>query len=246
MAVDLLEIKIEQAKRKLPLETVNAIDAVDWRAAILSLRNKKGYTLEQLSDLELETELLLSGLTTPQDYPKELEHRMGLTHSQTNDLVNDMNELVFQKIREEFMKNTERKEVFNKKETPPPQYSDDIHIPVQKQEVQNTQMPIAEPVGYESKKDNQVLKEAGINIVPGKLPTPEEKKSVGTREEILHKVENPEPTKPVIEDVHPLIAQNLLAVNASPIAETDHSLNNISKTAPSYPPHADPYRVAPE
>ena len=68
--VNLLKIKIEQAKRKLPFETVNAIDAVDWKAAILELRAKKGYNFEQLGDLETETELLLAGLVSPEDYPK--------------------------------------------------------------------------------------------------------------------------------------------------------------------------------
>lgn len=109
--VDLLQIKIENAKKELPLETVKAIDAVDWRAPILELRTKKGYTFEQLGDLELETELLLCGLVTPQDYPKELEKRMGISRAQADELVNEMNILVFNKIQEELIKNVERKKI---------------------------------------------------------------------------------------------------------------------------------------
>ena len=71
--IDLLQIKIEKAKAALPAETVNATAAVDWKAAILGLRGKHGYTFEQLGDLELETELLLCGLLTPSDYPKEIK-----------------------------------------------------------------------------------------------------------------------------------------------------------------------------
>ena len=60
--IDLLQIKIDQAKAQLPKNTLQAIDAVPWQARILKLREEKGYTFEQLGDLEIETELLLCGL----------------------------------------------------------------------------------------------------------------------------------------------------------------------------------------
>jgi len=116
--IDLLQIKIEKAKAALPAETVNATAAVDWKAAILGLRGKHGYTFEQLGDLELETELLLCGLLTPSDYPKELENRMKISRSAANELVSEMNDLVFKKIQAEMIKNVERKKVFAKKEIP--------------------------------------------------------------------------------------------------------------------------------
>ena len=109
--VDLLEIKIQEAKASLPTETVNAIAVVDWKTAILSLRSKYGYTFEQLGDLELETELLLCGLTSAENYPKELMNRIKISETATNELVNEMNNLVFKKIREELIKNTERKKM---------------------------------------------------------------------------------------------------------------------------------------
>ena len=114
--VDLLQIKIEKARRELPTETINAINAVDWREAILALRTKKGYTFEQLGDLELETELLLCGLLAPEDYPKEIEKRMGISKIAANELADEMNNSVFKKIREELIKNTERKKVFQKRQ----------------------------------------------------------------------------------------------------------------------------------
>src|SRR3989338_3632174 len=105
--VDLLQIRIEKAKAKLPAETVNAIATVDWRAAILGMREKKGYSFEQLGDLELETELLLCGLVSPTDYPRELETRMKISKAEANELVNIMNEQVFAKVRGEMIKNSE-------------------------------------------------------------------------------------------------------------------------------------------
>ena len=181
--IDLLQIKIEKAKAALPADTISAISTVDWKAAILGLRGKHGYSFEQLGDLELETELLLCGLLTPEDYPKELENRMKISSAQANELVNEMNDLVFKKIREELIKNIERKKVF-----------------------------------------------------AGKI---EEKKEAG-------------------EKTHPILMQKFSDSFKLPMKETEHTLNNISKTnevknpvpqspsASSYPPKGDPYRLSPD
>ena len=99
--VDLLQIRIEKAKRQLSEDTLNAIAAVPWQAAILKMRETKGYSFEQLGDLELETELLLCGLVSSQDYPKELENRMKISKAAANELVQEMNREVFSKIKEE-------------------------------------------------------------------------------------------------------------------------------------------------
>ena len=114
--LDILQIKIDRAKEDLPKETLKAINSVDWREVILGMREKKGYSYEQLEDLELETELLLCGLLNPSDYPKELEERMKLPKPQIDLLVQEMNEFVFKKIKDELIKNTERQEIFIKKE----------------------------------------------------------------------------------------------------------------------------------
>ncbi len=102
--VDLLKMKIERAKEVLPKETLEAIESVPWREVIYNMRERKGYNLVQLEDLELETELVLCGLVPPQNYPGELATRMKLSAPQTEVLVEEMNELVFKKIREELVK----------------------------------------------------------------------------------------------------------------------------------------------
>lgn len=109
---DLLQIKIERAKALLPDEAQNAIAAVNWRTAILELRAKRGYTFEQLGDLEIETELVLSGLVKGEDYPKELAERMKISRREADEVVSEMNTLVFEKIKEELIKNTEKKKAF--------------------------------------------------------------------------------------------------------------------------------------
>ncbi len=112
--IDLLQIKIEKAKSELAPETQNAINSVDWKNVILAMRETKGYTFEQLGSLELETELLLAGLLKSEEYPRELESRMGINKSQVSELVNEMNEEVFTKIKEELIKITDRKKLFEK------------------------------------------------------------------------------------------------------------------------------------
>lgn len=111
ITTDLLQIKIDKAKMELPIETQNAINAVDYNAVILEMRKTKGYTFEQLGDLETETELLLCGLVSPENYSKELENRMHLTKNEVNELIKEMNDRVFAKIKENLVKNMEGKKM---------------------------------------------------------------------------------------------------------------------------------------
>lgn len=257
--VDLLQIRIENAKKNLPEETLNAIAAVDWRAVILGMRTSKGYDFEQLGDLELETELLLCGLTDPADYPKELEKRMRISRAQANELVSVMNNLVFKKIKEELIKNTERKKVFankNKIETEIPKTATKESV-----QINNT--------------DTSVLKSAGIEVVPEPIPARNafsipasnaSRSDAGwadaggeNREEILKKVENPEE-----KVVHSILKQKISGSFQMPTVKTEHSPENISKdpdtsVKPALTPpdtgggesskadyKVDPYRMMPE
>ena len=239
--IDLLKIKIEQAKAKLPVETVNAIATIDWRAAILGLRTRYGYTFEQLGDLEIETELLLCGLVSPEDYPKELEKRMRISKAQANELVNEINDLVFKKIREELVKNTERKKIFATSTT-------------------------------EEKNDTKILNSAGIEIISAR---PSEWSGAGEEE----KETLPIPDLPAVpsaqlmqagklelteipahtgeekpkEAAHPILAQKLSGYVKNEVVETEHSLDNITKTNMPNPVNGqtkiskvDPYREIPE
>jgi len=237
--IDLLQIKIENAKRQLSEDTLNAIAAVPWQAEILKMRETKGYSFEQLEDLELETELLLCGLLSPENYPKELENRMKISQAQANVLVKEMNELVFAKIKEELVKSTERKKIFVP--TPP------------------TVPP--EGVGEEEKKhDEQVLSEHGIDIIPEKLEinSPLEEYSTPKAEGGGLSTPSRERATPQEGNIHPILAQKLSGSFQIPTVKTEHTLENITKTnqpantpvpetpKASYPPKADPYRINPE
>jgi len=221
--IDLLKIKIEKARRGLPSETINAIDAVDWRASILELRAKKGYTFEQLGDLELETELLLCGLASGETYSKELETRMRISKGEADELVNEMNDLVFKKIKEELIKSIEREKIF---ETSKKDQTDEAKV------LHSAGIEIV-PEKLEITTPSMLPKE---NIIKN------EEGAVENREEILKKIEKP-------EEVHPMLAQKLSASFQTPIVKTEHSLGNITKNSdnvrkPGYT--TDPYREVPE
>jgi hypothetical protein len=198
--VDLLQIKIEQAKRKLPLETVNAIDAVDWRAAIMGLRNTKGYTFEQLGDLEIETELVLCGLVNPKDYQRELETRMKISRSAASEVVETMNDLVFKRIKEELIKNSERKKIFASKEV-----------------IKNS--PLEEyPSGG-----------GGVNSsTPSQVRATPEEGNKPPNPEVKNPIPVPEKLE-ITGKVLPILAQKLITPVQMSKVETDYTLNNISK-----------------
>jgi len=156
-SIDLLQIKVDKAKMMLPEETRQAIDAVSWRDVILGMRKSKGYSFEQLGDLEVETELLLCGLLDPKDYPGELEKRMGIPKDKVNELVEEMNQLVFSRIREELIKNKEQKETAGS--------GPKVSSVIRKPETNYSTLQI-------NQDEADVLDKAGIRIIPD-LNTPE-------------------------------------------------------------------------
>jgi hypothetical protein len=218
--VDLLQIKIDQAKKRLPPKTLAAIDAVPWQAEILKMRETKGYTFDQLGALELETELLLCGLINSKDYSKELESRMNISKTAVNELVLEMNKEVFSKIKEELIRSTERE---NSSQNQAP-----IKINVIKPVIKNTIVPEIK------KEEHEALGEHGIEIVPEKLELPG-KFLPAFVEKLSASVK-----VPVAKTEHSLdsITKNSLSAPLKPSAQPG--------AQKAYPKNGDPYRMIPE
>jgi hypothetical protein len=216
-----LQIKIENAKKQLSDDTLNAIAAVAWQAKIIKMRETRGYTFEQLGDLELETELLLCGLVNPKDYPGELEKRMGISKASANELVEEMNKLVFSKIKEELVKSTERKKMF-------------IHPGASATPQEGNH----HDTETEKKSNTQILSNAGIQILNGNeeketLPIPEKLELNGN---VVHPMLSQKMSgtfqMPIVKTEHTL--NNLTPSNTPNVApKTDK-------------PKPDPYREIPE
>jgi cell fate (sporulation/competence/biofilm development) regulator YlbF (YheA/YmcA/DUF963 family) len=96
-----LEIKIAEARSFLSKETKEAIDGVDWKIIISGMNTK--YNQDQLEHLEIETDLLLCGILTPEEYQKGLERRMVLLKSEVVKLLEEMDKLIFKKIQEKLV-----------------------------------------------------------------------------------------------------------------------------------------------
>jgi hypothetical protein len=185
---------------------------------------------------------------------------MKITKTATNELVNEMNNLVFQKIQEELIKNTERKKIFQ------------VSVKSEKSDTS----------------DKEILNSAGIEIVPdlpaetGKFELTEIPAHASTeeplenREEMLEKIERPvstriiEPTRGRPEATSSILAQKLSGPSQIPMVETQHTLENITKAGAEaktpivqdtpasirkieptqsekvYPKGADPYRLSPD
>ncbi|KKS04569.1 MAG: hypothetical protein UU82_C0012G0011 [Candidatus Nomurabacteria bacterium GW2011_GWC2_41_8] len=252
--VDLLQIRIEKAKRQLSEDTLNAIAAVPWQAAILKMRETKGYSFEQLGDLELETELLLCGLVSSQDYPKELENRMKISKAAANELVQEMNREVFSKIKEELIKKTERKKIFEKNSSLEEHPSGGDEQNPSTPSLRATPQEGNKHDTVEEKKINtQVLNSAGIEIINGNgnekketLPIPEklelpakpiieamakskgwEKPNPATNEKPAASAVSSDAPK---EEMHSMLSQKFANSFQIPSVKTEHTLDNITKT----------------
>lgn len=223
--IDLLQIKIEKAKRELLPETLNAIAAVNWQDTIATLREKKGFSFEQLSDLEIETELLLYGLIDTNEYKNELKKKMGLSKKATDELIEELNELIFRKIKEELIKNTERKRIFNEQvkikintenetEIQKPAFNVQTEKPITPQET--TQPQNIQPSNT-SPRPNTFIHP----ILTQKISNTVETRTIKT-EHTLDNITKKEPDKNI----------NTNSVPKAPYA--------------SYPPKADPYRLSPD
>lgn len=224
--IDLLQVKIEKAKENLSEDTLQAISAVDWKKTILDMRASRGYSFTQLEDLELETELLLCGLTSPDDYPKEVEKRLGLSKPQTSDLINYLNENIFKKIREEFIKITDKKKQGDTAES-------EAETPSQlKQRLIRTGPGAKTEEEARQKTESVKPAEQSSNVsagAAGPAMPPE------TPEKILQTLESeeelPSPAESEKQEAKPVFAQKLSGSWKAPVNSTEYTLGNLSKEA---------------
>ena len=187
------------------------------------MREKKGYSFSQLEDLEIETELLLYGLLKPEDYPKELENKMKISKEDSNELINQLNESIFNKVRNELVKNSETRKV-----------------PVTSEKKEEIKLEI-----QEEKENTKVLDQSGIEIVSEEKK--EEKPEIQTekREDMLKKVENPEPTETKIQTPPPSFLEQKLG-SSFKIAPTETKYPDATiKHSPLGSTKKDPYREDP-
>jgi hypothetical protein len=223
----------------LPQMIQEVILSSHYEETLLEIGKQYNLNVEQMGMLEQETTLTMMGLTPTKDFEAELTHGLNVNKLKGSQIAEDINEKIFLKIRELLkLMNTPAGEEPNLEET------GEMHLP----------RPSATPQEgnkhdtKEEKKNMQVLNSAGIKIIPAQnefysggepdLTIPELKE--GDKQEKSASTQGGAETPSIS-------AQKLSGPLKTPIVETEHSLENITKTPPAfYPPKEDPYRLPPE
>ncbi len=235
--IDFLQVKIEKAKMQLPKETLQAINNVKWENVILTMKESKNLNFTQVEDLLLETELVLCGLIKTEDYPKEITNRLRIPKAKTDEIINELNEKVFKKIRQELIRIKELNEKFANTEIKKEDTITNTATEIQNKEIE--------------KHEEDVLTNTGINIIKEEnteIPKPileKEENLEEKRGEILENITNPEDIKNTPKIVN-ILEKRLNSTFSLPQKNTEHKEEKVDFLVKKSIPKIDPYREIPE
>jgi hypothetical protein len=210
----------------LPESIQEVITSSNYQDTLIEIGGRYSLNVEQLGSLELETTLVMMGMTPLADFETELTREVNVDKEKGTQIFKEVNEKVFLKIREllKLMNTGELDEPLAEKNAEETQIKiNRIDSIMPKPETSATT-----DTEEEKQKNEQVLKEHGIEIIPEKLEL------AGV------------PVKPSI------LAQKISTPVQMPIVKTEHSLENITKVNAPTPntgftkPTIDPYREIPE
>lgn len=87
--------QIDQRLKELPVVSQRAISAIAIGKTIQDLGNRHGYLIDEINDVYLITMATLTGLEDPVVFGDKLEDALGLKNAAVQDLVRELNALVF-------------------------------------------------------------------------------------------------------------------------------------------------------
>ena len=91
---------IEEQMQKIPAEVREAIRASDWERTIFNIGREHKMHIDDIDTLSIETILTMIGLEHPKDYADNIQKRVGLSDDELMNIVDQVNERLFSKIRE--------------------------------------------------------------------------------------------------------------------------------------------------
>ncbi len=91
---------IAEQMKKIPTEVREAINASDWERTIFNIGREHKMHIDDIDTLSVETILTMIGLEHPKDYPDNIQKRIGLNDEELMNIVEQVNERLFSKIRE--------------------------------------------------------------------------------------------------------------------------------------------------
>lgn len=95
----------------LPSELQQAITSSEFQTKLFEIAKKYKLTYDRLGKLEMETTMVLLGMTPPDEYRGEIERQIEIKGNDLDAVVHDVNEQVFKPIRESLMKLYKKEEV---------------------------------------------------------------------------------------------------------------------------------------
>lgn len=252
----------------LPKSIQEIILSSNYQDTLVEIGKENQLNINQMGTLELETTLVMMGLTPTKDFETELTRELEVPAIKSSQMVKEINEKIFLKIRDLLkLMNTPQGEEPSVDEGPELHGLETIPFkvfaPVDRNNIVTIPQPTPTKQNFptgENLRDASVLKNAGIEIVtPETIRAPLPSDAQGeTRTEMLKDVEQPEligkaPEKTIASVLSATPASKLSDTFKMPTVTTEYSLGNMSKDSTKIPlsvnptiPKVDPYRLSPD
>ncbi len=91
---------IDEQMNQVPKEVSDAIKASDWERVVFNIGREHKLHIDQIDILSVETIMTMLGIVNPKEYFSYLEKNLGTNEETLLDIVEDVNEKLFSKIRE--------------------------------------------------------------------------------------------------------------------------------------------------
>lgn len=102
--MELTREQLHELLKKLPQDMQDAIFSSEVAEILLSLGKKYGLSLDKVGELSDETENIILGLSHPRDFIPALEKSLGVNREIARQIAQEVNTLVFSRIRESLKK----------------------------------------------------------------------------------------------------------------------------------------------
>lgn len=152
-----MKLSQEQLKEKynnLPEDVKNAIFSAGVEKALTEIGEKNNLHVDKIGELMEEVDLVMLGITDPKDFIRNLYGRLGIEDKeQVRQVAHEVNEQVFQKIRESL------KTVHGMKIEKPEEGSahKGVAIPIEKP--LETKEEVIQKIEYPQKEEKDIVKE---------------------------------------------------------------------------------------
>lgn len=87
----------------LPTELQQVITSSDYQTKLFEIAKKHKLTYDKLGQLELETTMVLLGMTPPDEFKLDISEQLKLDDATLNNIVKDLNDQIFIPIRQQLM-----------------------------------------------------------------------------------------------------------------------------------------------